>query len=247
LESIIIPSCPDFLWAKFLLPRHPADGGRLRTPTCKPRAFSGPVRTRCRLVVLTPCTLTASADQTSRLRFAVPSRNPDARSWLRACYAQQHSTRLPSGPPAAALSGVTWSGKLWHKHRVAKMLCARVRVRQFAQQRDHEWAERAFAEFLSLWKLSLSLHQLIISGRAIFCGILSCRRPGLRRRTSPKPSQLEGAGWMRQPVARLHPFPAFVAKGRSMKLDRVIEETTAWIGGLCDIVLTGSTCAVWGP
>ena len=195
------------------------------------------------VVVLNTCTVTAAADQDARASIRrIHRENPDAKIMVTGCYAQRAPQEI------AALSGVTWVVGNSHKHRVAKIAVAH----EFgpavqAQQRDHDGQSGQLQNFVSLETVALSAPAFTLVGD-IFAHTELIAAPvfagdTIAEKTRPNLKVQDGC----DNRCSFCIIPSVRGQSRSMKLDRVIEETNALVSaGYREIVLSGINLGRWG-
>jgi threonylcarbamoyladenosine tRNA methylthiotransferase MtaB len=179
------------------------------------------------LVVLNTCTVTAAADQDARAAIRRAHReNPDAKILVTGCYAQ----RAPH--EVAALPGVTWVIGNSHKHLAAEIAATG------AHARPH---------FIPLETVALSSPAFTLTGD-IFAHTELTAAPvfsgdDLMERTRPNLKVQDGCNNR----CSFCIIPSVRGQSRSMRLERVIDETKALVAaGYREIVLSGINLGQWG-
>jgi threonylcarbamoyladenosine tRNA methylthiotransferase MtaB len=177
------------------------------------------------IVVLNTCTVTASADQDARAAIRrVHRENPQAKILVTGCYAQRAPKEI------AALDGVTWVVGNSHKHQVADIAAS-------SGQQD----------FISLEKLALSAPAFTLIGD-IFAHTELIAAPvfagdDISAKTRPNLKVQDGCNNR----CSFCIIPSVRGQSRSMKLERVLDETNALVAaGYREIVLSGINLGRWG-
>ena len=193
------------------------------------------------LIVLNTCTVTAAADQDARASIRrIHRENPEARIMVTGCYAQRAPQEI------AALPGVTWVVGNSHKHRVAEI--AATQDRHPEDQRNSYTGQRGHPrDFVSLEAVTLSAPAFTLVGD-IFAHTELIAAPvfageSIAERTRPNLKVQDGC----DNRCAFCIIPSVRGQSRSMKLERVIEETRALVAaGYREIVLSGINLGRWG-
>jgi threonylcarbamoyladenosine tRNA methylthiotransferase MtaB len=179
------------------------------------------------LVVLNTCTVTAAADQDARAAIRRAHReNPDAKILVTGCYAQ----RAPQ--EVAALPGVTWVIGNSHKHLAVEIAAAGAETRP---------------DFIPLETVALSAPAFTLIGD-IFAHTELIAAPvfsgdAMAERTRPNLKVQDGCNNR----CSFCIIPSVRGQSRSMRLERVIDETKALVAaGYREIVLSGINLGQWG-
>jgi threonylcarbamoyladenosine tRNA methylthiotransferase MtaB len=195
------------------------------------------------VVVLNTCTVTAAADQDARASIRrIHRENPDAKIMVTGCYAQRAPQEI------ASLAGVTWVVGNSHKHCVAEIAAADEFAPAIqAQQRDHDGQIGQPQNFVFLESVALSAPAFTLVGdifahteliaAQVFAGHT------IAEKTRPNLKVQDGC----DNRCSFCIIPSVRGQSRSMKLDRVIEETNALVSaGYREIVLSGINLGRWG-
>ncbi len=191
-------------------------------------------------VVLNTCTVTAAADQDARASIRrIHRENPGAKIMVTGCYAQRAPHEI------AVLPGVTWVVGNSHKHLVTEIATA------------HDWHSEALRndsvgqsrpqDFVSLETVALSAPAFTLVGD-IFAHTELVAAPvftgeSIAEKTRPNLKVQDGCGNR----CSFCIIPSVRGQSRSMKAERVIEETTALVAaGYREIVLSGINLGRWG-
>jgi threonylcarbamoyladenosine tRNA methylthiotransferase MtaB len=195
------------------------------------------------VVVLNTCTVTAAADQDARASIRrIHRESPDAKIMVTGCYAQRAPQEI------ASLAGVTWVVGNSHKHRVPEIAAAdEFNPAVQAQQGDHERQSGQTQNFVSMETVALSSPAFTLVGN-IFAHTELIAAPvfagdTIAEKTRPNLKVQDGC----DNRCSFCIIPSVRGQNRSMKLDRVIEETNALVlAGYREIVLSGINLGRWG-
>jgi threonylcarbamoyladenosine tRNA methylthiotransferase MtaB len=205
------------------------------------------------VVVLNTCTVTAAADQDARASIRrIHRESPDAKIMVTGCYAQRAPQEI------ASLAGVTWVVGNSHKHRVAEIAASsgfesRVKARVHEEHSsadtlgEHGFNKRQSQNFVSMETVALSSPAFTLVGN-IFAHTELIAAPvfsgdGIAEKTRPNLKVQDGC----DNRCSFCIIPSVRGQSRSMKLDRVIEETNALVfAGYREIVLSGINLGRWG-
>jgi threonylcarbamoyladenosine tRNA methylthiotransferase MtaB len=200
-------------------------------------------------VVLNTCTVTAAADQDARASIRrIHRESPDAKIMVTGCYAQRAPQEI------ASLAGVTWVVGNSHKHRVAE-IAANINFPPQVQEAgpserhpDENWlTDHQPQNFVSLETVALSAPAFTLVGD-IFAHTELIAAPvfagdTIAEKTRPNLKVQDGC----DNRCSFCIIPSVRGQSRSMKLDRVIEETNALVfAGYREIVLSGINLGRWG-
>ena len=210
------------------------------------------------VVVLNTCTVTAAADQDARASIRrIHRENPNAKIMVTGCYAQRAPQEI------AALPGVTWVVGNSHKHRVAEIAGSNgfeteLKVQVHAEHPSgnelggYGFGERGIGQhsprnFVSLEVVTLSAPAFTLVGD-IFAHTDLIAAPvfagdSISEKTRPNLKVQDGCNNR----CSFCIIPSVRGQSRSMKLERVIEETNALVAaGYREIVLSGINLGRWG-
>jgi threonylcarbamoyladenosine tRNA methylthiotransferase MtaB len=183
--------------------------------------------TEADLVVLNTCTVTAAADRDARAAIRrVHRENPKAKIMVTGCYAQRAPEEL------ADLPGVAWVVGNSHKHMAAEIATT---------------ATPAGNDFVPLENLALSAPAFTLVGD-IFAHTELVAAPvfsgdDAQERTRPNLKVQDGCNNR----CSFCIIPGVRGQSRSMRLERVIEETNALVAaGYREIALSGINLGQWG-
>lgn len=193
------------------------------------------------LVVLNTCTVTAAADQDARASIRrIHRANPGAKIMVTGCYAQRAPREI------AALPGVTWVVGNSHKHRVAEIAAAQDWQSE-EPMNDHARLTSQPQNFVSLEAVTLSAPAFTLVGD-IFAHSELIAAPvfageTIAEKTRPNLKVQDGC----DNRCSFCIIPSVRGQSRSMKLERVIQETNALVAaGYREIVLSGINLGRWG-
>jgi threonylcarbamoyladenosine tRNA methylthiotransferase MtaB len=196
------------------------------------------------LVVLNTCTVTAAADQDARASIRrIHRENPGAKIMVTGCYAQRAPQEI------AMLPGVTWVVGNSHKHQVAEIAGAHGQSEAWRSKNLRYQAKPGEQpqNFVSLEAVALSAPAFTLTGD-IFAHTELITAPvfagdGIAEKTRPNLKIQDGC----DNRCSFCIIPSVRGQSRSMKLDRVIEETNALVtAGYREIVLSGINLGRWG-
>jgi len=205
------------------------------------------------VVVLNTCTVTAAADQDARASIRrIHRENPGAKIMVTGCYAQRAPREI------AALPGVTWVVGNSHKHRVAEIAATAgpepAPMSECVESGpsgqgfgDHGMHASPSRNFVSLEAVSLSAPAFTLVGdifahteliaAPVFTGDM------IGEKTRPNLKVQDGC----DNRCSFCIIPSVRGQGRSMKLERVIEEANSLVAaGYREIVLSGINLGRWG-
>jgi threonylcarbamoyladenosine tRNA methylthiotransferase MtaB len=188
------------------------------------------------IVILNTCTVTAAADHDARSAIRrAHHENPESKILVTGCYAQRAPEEI------AALPGVSWVVGNSHKHLIAEIVPELV---------SENFPERDFARpanFVGLEALQLSAPAFTVIGD-IFAHTELIAAPvfegeAIAQKTRPNLKVQDGC----DNRCSFCIIPSVRGQSRSMKLDRVIQETNALVAaGYREIVLSGINLGRWG-
>ena len=205
------------------------------------------------VVILNTCTVTAAADQDARASIRrIHRENPATKIMVTGCYAQRAPQEI------AALPGVTWVVGNSHKHRVAEIAAGGKFIPDVVAPgpKDHI-GELGFGDpgingsglhnFIPLETVALSAPAFTLVGD-IFAHTELIAAPvfagdNIAEKTRPNLKVQDGC----DNRCSFCIIPSVRGQSRSMKLDRVLEETKALVAaGYREIVLSGINLGRWG-
>ena len=193
------------------------------------------------LVVLNTCTVTAAADQDARASIRrIHRENPRAKIMVTGCYAQRAPQEI------AELPGVTWVVGNSHKHQIPEIAAAYDWKLEIPKNLDADTHDRS-RNFVSLESVALSAPAFTLVGD-IFAHTELMAAPvfageSIAEKTRPNLKVQDGCNNR----CSFCIIPSVRGQSRSMKLERVLEESNALVAtGYREIVLSGINLGRWG-
>jgi threonylcarbamoyladenosine tRNA methylthiotransferase MtaB len=214
-----------------------ADGATLERQLATQGMAQAGSATEAEFVVLNTCTVTAAADQDARASIRrIHRENPSAKILVTGCYAQRAPEEVSSLP------GVTWVVGNSHKHQIAE-----IAARNWPNVAPSAVGEEPLENFVSLETVALSAPAFTLVGD-IFAHTELIAAPvfageSIAEKTRPNLKVQDGCNNR----CSFCIIPSVRGQSRSMKLERVIEETNALVAaGYRELVLSGINLGRWG-
>ena len=226
---------PEYFVQNFGCRATQADGATLERQLASAGLQAAQSEREADFVVLNTCTVTAAADQDARAAIRrIHRENPNTRILVTGCYAQRAPEEI------AHLPGVSWVVGNSHKHQIAEIVACGAGKDNLAQV-------NAPPNFVSLEAVALSAPAFTLVGD-IFAHTELIAAPvfpgeGIAEKTRPNLKVQDGC----DNRCSFCIIPSVRGQSRSMKLERVIEETNALVAaGYREIVLSGINLGRWG-